>query len=210
VSMEYPEPCALCAPSGGTHRLIEKDGVEVSDRCTCARGQMLRRADERRQNPPDPGQFRPTLSTKAATQAARALSQMIPDAPRGVEGVTMLADELMCLCRNVSQAQWLVKRMTRLYSKWPGIREMRIVFCSRFMAADGVDLMEVSAHYPQGIPSDRPSRLVEAPARLALGSVSNDGALNAEVLTAARAKRLASPKRVVNVHAYTEKKEVNG
>ena len=35
------------------------------------------------------------------------------------------------------QAEWLVRRMLKLYAEWPGIGELRACYCSRFSPRDG-------------------------------------------------------------------------
>ncbi len=56
---------------------------------------------------------------------------------------------------NEDQVRWWVKRMTTLYSEWPGPREFRAVFCAKFKPRDGIEAFG-SAVFPEGIPSDRP------------------------------------------------------
>jgi hypothetical protein len=52
------------------------------------------------------------------------------------------------------QVRWLVARMTNgLYSEWPGPKEMRACFCSRFRPKDGINVH--STVYIDGIPSER-------------------------------------------------------
>lgn len=191
----FPEPCNECRPYGGTHRLaVKENGVEGLERCDCARGKLLARADDRRLNPPDIDDFSPTLSSKAAQQAACSLLS-IPDAPRSDEAVTMIADELMHLCRNVEQVRWLVRRAIRLFSSWPGVRELRILHCSKFLAADGDDMSGAeSIFYPSGIPPER-ARVEEIRRALPAGAVTADVALDGEVRTAATLKRIAAPRR---------------
>lgn len=66
-----------------------------------------------------------------------------------------ICDELRSLCRGVKEAEWLVTRMRRLYSRWPGPQEMRRVYASKFLPWDGVMPVGVSEVYPDGIPSER-------------------------------------------------------
>jgi hypothetical protein len=37
------------------------------------------------------------------------------------------------------QVDWLVKRALVCYNEWPGIRELRALFCSRWKPADGME-----------------------------------------------------------------------
>lgn len=48
--------------------------------------------------------------------------------------------------------QWLVNRMVSLYTRWPGIGEMRALYCSRFKPRDGIEAY--STTYPKGYPDE--------------------------------------------------------
>jgi hypothetical protein len=62
-----------------------------------------------------------------------------------------------------TQVEWLVQRCIGLYAEWPGGREIRACFCSKFKPADGFSVG--STVYADGIPSER---RIEAPALPAL------------------------------------------
>ena len=68
------------------------------------------------------------------------------------------------MATNIDQVRWLVNRMTSgLYSEWPGPKELRACFCSKFKPADGIECG--SSVYPDGIPSERASQeWISAPA----------------------------------------------
>jgi len=72
------------------------------------------------------------------------------------------------------QVQWLGNRMITLYSKWPGPREMRACFCSRYKPQDGISIF--SEVYTEGIPSEvpPPKQLKEGKQQKALPPGRND------------------------------------
>lgn len=51
------------------------------------------------------------------------------------------------------QVTWLVARMLVLYNSWPGPRELRALFCSRYAPRDGIEAK--SEVYPDGYPSEK-------------------------------------------------------
>lgn len=57
---------------------------------------------------------------------------------------------------NDAQLTWLVGRMLVLYGEWPGPRELRALYCSRFAPRDGIEAR--SSDYPDGYPPERPPR----------------------------------------------------
>jgi hypothetical protein len=67
-----------------------------------------------------------------------------------------IGDELRSMANSAAEADWLVKRMRRLYERWPGPNEMRRVYVSRHAPRDGVMPVGISEAYPDGIPSERP------------------------------------------------------
>lgn len=83
------------------------------------------------------------------------------------------------------QARWLARRMVVLYDAWPGPREMRALFCSRWKPRDGIEA--TSAIYPNGFPSERkpePKLLIDPSA------VSADPGLDRAVRDLAQATRM--------------------
>jgi hypothetical protein len=58
------------------------------------------------------------------------------------------------MCRNAKEALWLVTRMGRLFNQWPGIIELRRVYCSKHLPLDGVQPLGISEAYPDGIPAE--------------------------------------------------------
>jgi hypothetical protein len=90
------------------------------------------------------------------------------------EGFRMaVGDEIRSMCRSQQEALWLVTRLNRLYDRWPGIPEMRRVYCSSGrQPLDGVDCIGISPIYPEGIP-------VESVTRQAAIQIRNDAPLKA-------------------------------
>jgi hypothetical protein len=93
------------------------------------------------------------------------------------------------------QVEWLVKRMTNgLYNEWPGPREFRACFCSRFKPRDGITAY--SGVYADGIPSERSELAALPPAaqkklrELPAGEVSADPEMDDMVKRAANAMRM--------------------
>jgi len=62
--------------------------------------------------------------------------------------VSVLAD----LVETEDQLDWLVNRALRLYAKWPGVAELRALYCSRFKPRDGIE--SYSTVYLDGIPPE--------------------------------------------------------
>ena len=84
------------------------------------------------------------------------------------------------------RVRWLVKRMRTLYAEWPGEREMRACFCSRFRPLDGINLY--SSVFLDGIPSENPPE--QTFDLLASGAVPIDRQLGSMVKRLAEAKKL--------------------
>lgn len=63
------------------------------------------------------------------------------------------------MCETEDQVRWLVKRVRTLYSEWPGEREMRACFCSRFKSKDGISAD--STVFIDGLPSENLNRNLE-------------------------------------------------
>lgn len=56
------------------------------------------------------------------------------------------------ICNTDEQVLWLAKRFVMLFPKWPGLRELRAVACSKFIPRDKVEVYSES--YADGIPSE--------------------------------------------------------
>lgn len=99
------------------------------------------------------------------------------------------------MCHTEEQVQWLVDRMTGgLYDEWPGPREMRACFCSKYKPKDGQNAY--SEVYPDGIPSEKENRrAIAGPQLLALAAgriATNDEALDKAMQIAVATNSLKS------------------
>lgn len=73
--------------------------------------------------------------------------------PSGADERIGIADEIASFASNLDQVKWLVSRVPKLYREWPGLREVRAVFCSKFRPKDGFEVD--SDVYLDGVPSER-------------------------------------------------------
>jgi hypothetical protein len=99
----------------------------------------------------------PVISAKVAAVAMEMLSAL-SYFPREAPARSLVAEELRAMCSTEAQALWLVRRMARLYREWPGVLEMRLVFCSSHRPLDGIEPLCISPFFPDGIPSETPER----------------------------------------------------
>jgi hypothetical protein len=120
-------------------------------RCDCQRGRAL--ADLSKPALPQA----PTISAKAATLATEMMA-VFSFFPKEAAARSLIADELRAMCSTEAEALWLVRRMARLYQTWPGLGELRSVFCSSHRPLDGVEPCCISPFFPDGIPSEAPER----------------------------------------------------
>jgi hypothetical protein len=66
-----------------------------------------------------------------------------------------LISVLMQLVETEEQLEWLVERALKLYTRWPGVGELRALYCSRFKPRDGVEAY--SEIYQSGFPHQTPA-----------------------------------------------------
>lgn len=74
--------------------------------------------------------------------------------PTKQESIEVVMEAVMEFASTDDQADWLGKRMLKLFTEWPGPRELRAVFCARFKPADGIEAD--SATFTEGVPSEHP------------------------------------------------------
>ncbi len=80
-----------------------------------------------------------------------------PIEPSARAAITRMACEMADPTNRIppdQQIRWLVNRMVTLYNEWPGPKEMRAVFCSRFKPHDGIEALPDMQQFPDGIPAD--------------------------------------------------------
>jgi len=121
-----------------------------------------------------------------------SLMKFFPNTPGMVNA---LSTALAQFCADDEKLTWLAKRIVALYAEWPGIREVRAVYCSKFKPLDGINAY--STIYGDGIPSERPALL--PPAQLALPPghvVSVDPGFDAAIQKLAEAKALPPAAKV--------------
>lgn len=167
---ELPPPCPDCEPYGGLGRLVVQNDNEAIENCPCPRGKALKAAGEARNRVPS--QAEPVVSSEAANHACEILGALLENFTLSEVGRAAVAAELRALCTDESGLLWLTVQLPRLYSKWPGAREVRILYCSRFRPLSGADLVSaVSESYPDGFPPESPAdalRQIESGPMLAL------------------------------------------
>jgi hypothetical protein len=88
--------------------------------------------------------------------------------------------------------EWLVERALKLYTRWPGVGELRAVYCSRFKPADGQEAY--SEIYQSGFPHQSPPPKVPPPRETI---TTADRGLSDQVRAAARAKRMPAVGRTM-------------
>jgi hypothetical protein len=94
------------------------------------------------------------------------------------------------MAENDDQVRWLVRRMLNLYNEWPGPRELRACFCSKFRPADGIH--QYSSVYLDGIPSERATapQLPAAPMRQIQPPITDAKVQRAVQVLTAKAQRM--------------------
>lgn len=94
------------------------------------------------------------LTIEQAIVVTEALS-VIPYFPQSTTARGIVAAELQAMCISLDSARWLVTRMAHLYTTWPGLPDLRSVYCSKFRPMDGVEGNTTPAAFPDGVPTER-------------------------------------------------------
>jgi hypothetical protein len=89
------------------------------------------------------------------------------------------------------QLDWLVERALQLYARWPGVGEIRALYCSRYKPRDGAETY--SETYPRGFPHE--SRASEMPPLPPGVGATTDAEFEAALRLAAKVKSFPSGKR---------------
>lgn len=131
------------------------------------------------------------ISAVVGKNAIDRLSLM-PMFPRDEGAHKALARALSEMCANDEQLIWLIGRVVRLYSNWPGENELRAVLSSKFKPIDGVRTYSVV--YRDGIPSESLERR-----SIACGKCGGSGYVIVETACGSGAKRCqeCAPKALV-------------
>ena len=173
--------CNKCAPFDG----LWMETPQGLRRCDCETGRRLKEASDAAVNP----QYHPPVISAKDAEVFVEMLAAIPYFPRESGARLIIAEELRSICRDSGEALWLAQRMVRLYERWPGPREMRIVYCAKHVPLDGLLEAGLSEVYPDGIPAERPGasqKALEAPA--AAEELSAAPSLRNAILDLARAK----------------------
>ena len=181
--------CEKCAQFGGHWRKSEKGGMV---RCGCAAGVALAQVDQDRA---DGTVYPPVVSEDAAIVGMEMLSGLLRYVPAaGSLARTAAATEMRAMCRTQGDMVWLIQRMGKLFTEWPGTRAMRAVYCTKARPLDGFEVEAVLESYPDGIPSETlslPPGANEIPKRIsAPEEISAAASLRETVGTLAVAKSL--------------------
>jgi hypothetical protein len=121
-------------------------------RCDCQRGRALTLAQDQAKKRE---YHAPAISTEDAMTCMEMMSGM-DYFPTQAPPQAVIANEFGAMCHSLEQGIWLAAKMIRKYDKWPGVPELRRVFCAEHIPLDGIPDTGISEVYPDGIPSDRP------------------------------------------------------
>ncbi len=134
--MNFPKPCEECVRGHNPD-------------CNCDHTRAISYYRKHRNDYHDP-----VVSTEHATVCVEMMSA-IPFFPADGGARVLIASEVAAICSDDTQALWLARRMARLYSSWPGIAEMRRMFCATYMPHDGVQPIGSSEIYGDRFPNNQ-------------------------------------------------------
>jgi hypothetical protein len=152
--------CKECEPYGGVWKLvINSKGDEGMKRCDCPDSARITAAVEARKKAKEnPVWHPPVLNEHEAAAFVEMLAGAMKFTPGDGLSRALIGEELRSMVHDASEAMWLTKRMSRLYTDWPGVKEMRRVYCkSGRIPLDGVLDDSPSEIYTadEGIPPER-------------------------------------------------------
>ena len=180
--MPLPIACEKCKWMGGYW--VEGRGGGVQ-RCDCERGRALAAQDAMRRLPPL-ADVDPIISEESAAAGVSMMSVM-KFFPSEAGARVMIGEELRSMCTDDFQVIWLARRMSQLFSEWPGLPSLRAVFCSKYVPLDRRPAENEAILFPDGVPPEIPHREMEY---RALPAGSDDSELDAEIRKLAGLKRL--------------------
>jgi hypothetical protein len=101
--------------------------------------------------------------TKDGVERAAGRIFLMPFFPSSSEtDRATVVDELLCMVQSDAEALWLAYRLVQVFTKgWPGIGEMRALYCKRFKPKDGIELY--SQQFPDGFPSEKQLGPIDIP-----------------------------------------------
>lgn len=77
---------------------------------------------------------------------------VLPRFPYDQDARLMIMRTLTAMVKDEEKLDWLIERACNLWSKWEGIKELRAIYCARYLPADGIET--TSAIYSDGVPPD--------------------------------------------------------
>jgi hypothetical protein len=99
-----------------------------------------------------------------------------------------IVEEISEITTDIDRVRWLVSRIPKIHSEWPGMREVRAAYCGKYKPDDGIEVY--SLVYPDGIPSEKaaePLAIAGATQKQLTGEVPNRA--TPEEITAAQSLR---------------------
>jgi hypothetical protein len=125
-----------------------------------------------------------------------------------------IAEELASMCHTIEEVEWVARRTRSLYPQWPGVHEIRAVYCQKHRPKDGIDAF--SSIYPDGIPPEHPPQepsLLRAPVgrdEYLLSSFPETDSLIAEVAAKTKlAPKLPRPREADEPPPLTEEQKAD-
>ena len=131
-----------------------------------------------------------TLTPEAAAVAVSRLALMafFPGDP---DTRSAMIWALLQFVETEEQLDWLVARALKLYTRWPGVGEIRALYCSRFKPKDGVEsYSEIFDRYPHESPPPPNPKPKPKPGE----AVTADVALQKELERVGALKTMPAPK----------------
>ena len=134
------------------------------------------------------------FKTTAEIISELAILKFFPSGPEAMLAMVKLVGDM---AETEDQVRWLVRRTLALYNEWPGPKELRAIFCSKFKPKDGINAY--SQLFVDGISSERPPAL-PAPEmkRIGPGECSADPGLYAMVETLSKSTEMPRAMRGKN------------
>lgn len=112
------------------------------------------------------------ITTKEASEAAARFAIM-PFFPAEAIARTELAATLVRMVSTPQQLEWLVQAVTGHVDRWPGLREVRAIFCTRYKPADGIEEWSAIPGFTAGDSEADHLAKIEAPKRAEVGHKSD-------------------------------------
>ena len=143
----FPASCERCKSTDWPF----KDNSDLDrgvERCSCRRGEAMKRADSRRPDVRVDGSGRcvvvarpvtdaPGILPEEALAAVEKLGVVMSMVPGGIARRIIAEEVVLFVCAPMSLA-WLIKQAPMIYKGvWPGMYELRALYCAKFPPKDG-------------------------------------------------------------------------